>query len=140
MLSGDVKEDVVGALEQSASKNPNWLIIATSSEGTARDGVGDTIKMELMDILEGRYFNPHVSIWYYRLDDVKEVAYPEMWLKANPNIGATVSYETYQQEVDRAEMQPATKSNNLSKRFGVPIDGHTYFFVYDATLPHRPQD
>lgn len=139
-LSGDVKEDVVGALEQSASKNPNWLIIATSSEGTARDGVGDTIKMELMDILEGRYFNPHVSIWYYRLDDVKEVAYPEIWLKANPNLGATVSYETYQQEVDRAEMQPATRSDTLAKRFGIPVEGHTYFFVYEETLPHRPQD
>ena len=139
-LSGDVKEDVVGALEQSASKNPNWLIIATSSEGTARDGVGDTIKMELMDILEGRYFNPHVSIWYYRLDDVKEVAYPEMWLKANPNLGSTVSYETYQQEVERAEMQPATRSDTLAKRFGIPVEGHTYFFVYEETMPHRPQD
>lgn len=139
-LSGDVKEDVVGALEQSASKNPNWLIIATSSEGTARDGVGDTIKMELMDILEGRYFNPHVSIWYYRLDDVKEVAYPETWLKANPNLGATVSYETYQQEVERAEMQPATRSDTLAKRFGIPVEGHTYFFVYEETSPHRPQD
>ena len=139
-LSGDVKEDVVGALEQSASKNPNWLIIATSSEGTARDGVGDTIKMELMDILEGRYFNPHVSIWYYRLDDVKEVAYPEMWLKANPNLGSTVSYETYQQEVERAEMQPATRSDTLAKRFGIPVEGHTYFFVYEETRPHRPQD
>ena len=139
-LSGDVKEDVVGALEQSASKNPNWLIIATSSEGTARDGVGDTIKMELMDILEGRYFNPHVSIWYYRLDDVKEVAYPETWLKANPNLGATVSYETYQQEVERAEMQPATRSDTLAKRFGIPVEGHTYFFVYEETRPHRPQD
>lgn len=139
-LSGDVKEDVVGALEQSASKNPNWLIIATSSEGTARDGVGDTIKMELMDILEGRYFNPHVSIWYYRLDDVKEVSYPETWLKANPNLGATVSYETYQQEVERAEMQPATRSDTLAKRFGIPVEGHTYFFVYEETRPHRPQD
>lgn len=139
-LSGDVKEDVVGSLEQSASKNPNWLIIATSSEGTARDGVGDTIKMELMDILEGRYFNPHVSIWYYRLDDVKEVAYPEMWLKANPNLGSTVSYETYQQEVERAEMQPATRSDTLAKRFGIPVEGHTYFFVYEETMPHRPQD
>ena len=139
-LSGDVKEDVVGALEQSASKNPNWLIIATSSEGTARDGVGDTIKMELMDILEGRYFNPHVSIWHYRLDDVKEVAYPETWLKANPNLGATVSYETYQQEVERAEMQPATRSDTLAKRFGIPVEGHTYFFVYEETRPHRPQD
>ena len=139
-LSGDVKEDVVGALEQSASKNPNWLIIATSSEGTARDGVGDTIKMELMDILEGRYFNPHVSIWYYRLDDVKEVAYPEMWLKANPNLGSTVSYDTYQQEVERAEMQPATRSDTLAKRFGIPVEGHTYFFVYEETMPHRPQD
>ena len=139
-LSGDVKEDVVGALEQSASKNPNWLIIATSSEGTARDGVGDTIKMELMDILENRYFNPHVSIWYYRLDDVKEVANPETWLKANPNLGVTVSYETYQQEVERAEMQPATRSDTLAKRFGIPVEGHTYFFVYEETLPHRPQD
>ena len=139
-LSGDVKEDVVGALEQSASKNPNWLIIATSSEGTARDGVGDTIKMELMDILENRYFNPHVSIWYYRLDDVKEVAYPETWLKANPNLGVTVSYETYQQEVERAEMQPATRSDTLAKRFGIPVEGHTYFFVYEETRPHRYQD
>ena len=139
-LSGDVKEDVVGALEQSASKNPNWLIIATSSEGTARDGVGDTIKMELMDILENRYFNPHVSIWYYRLDDVKEVAYPETWLKANPNLGVTVSYETYQQEVERAEMQPATRSDTLAKRFGIPVEGHTYFFIYEETRPHRPQD
>lgn len=139
-LSGDVKEDVMGALEQSASKNNNWFIIATSSEGTSRDGVGDTIKMELIDILEGRYFNPHVSIWYYRLDDVKEVAYPEMWLKANPNLGVTVSYETYRQEVERAEMQPATRSDTLAKRFGIPVEGHTYFFVYEETLPHRPQD
>lgn len=139
-LSGDIKEDVIGALEQSASKNNNWLIIATSSEGTARDGVGDTIKMELMDILEGRYFNPHVSIWHYRLDDIREVAYPEMWLKANPNLGATVSYETYQQEVERAEMQPATRSDTLAKRFGIPVEGFTRFFLYEETELHKPQD
>lgn len=139
-LSGEVKEDVIGALEQGASKNDNYLIIATSSEGTARDGVGDTIKMELMDILEGRYFNPHVSIWYYKLDDVREVAYPEMWLKANPNLGVTVSYETYQRDVERAENQPAARNDILAKRFGIPVEGHTYFFVYDEIIPHKPQN
>ena len=139
-LSGEVKEDVIGAIEQGASKNDNYLIIATSSEGTARDGVGDTIKMELVDILEGRYFNPHVSIWYYRLDDVREVAYPELWLKANPNLGATVSYETYRNEVERAENQPATRADTLAKRFGIPVEGYTYFFVYEETIPHRPQN
>lgn len=139
-LSGEVKEDVIGALEQGASKNPNYLIWATSSEGTSRDGVGDTIKMELMDILEGRYFNPHVSIWYYRLDDVKEVAYPELWLKSNPNLGITVSYETYQRDVERAEANPASRNDILAKRFGIPVEGYTYFFTYEETLLHRVQD
>lgn len=139
-LSGEVKEDVIGAIQQGASKNDNYLIIATSSEGTARDGVGDTIKMELMDILEGRYFNPHVSIWYYRLDDVREVANPELWMKANPNLGATVTYETYRDEVERAENQPATRSDTLAKRFGIPVEGYTFFFLYEETIPHRPQN
>lgn len=139
-LSGEVKEDVIGAIQQGASKNDNYLIIATSSEGTSRDGVGDTIKMELMDILEGRYFNPHVSIWYYRLDDVREVANPELWMKANPNLGATVTYETYRDEVERAENQPATRSDTLAKRFGIPVEGYTFFFLYEETIPHRPQN
>ena len=139
-LSGEVKEDVIGAIQQGASKNDNYLIIATSSEGTARDGVGDTIKMELMDILEGRYFNPHVSIWYYRLDDVREVANPDLWMKANPNLGATVTYETYRDEVERAESQPATRSDTLAKRFGIPVEGYTLFFLYEETIPHRPQN
>lgn len=139
-LSGEVKEDVIGAIQQGASKNDNYLIIATSSEGTARDGVGDTIKMELMDILEGRYFNPHVSIWYYRLDDVREVANPELWMKANPNLGATVTYETYRDEVERAENQPATRSDTLAKRFGIPVEGYTFFFLYEETIPHRLQN
>ena len=139
-LSGEVKEDVIGAIQQGASKNDNYLIIATSSEGTARDGVGDTIKMELMDILEGRYFNPHVSIWYYRLDDVREVANPDLWMKANPNLGATVTYETYRDEVERAESQPATRSDTLAKRFGIPVEGYTFFFLYEETIPHRPQN
>lgn len=135
-LSGRVKEDVIGALEQGASKVDDYVILATSSEGTARNGVGDTIKMELMDILRGDYINPHVSIWYYRLDDVSEVGQPEMWLKANPNLGATVSYETYQRDVERAESQPATRSDILAKRFGIPVEGFTYFFVYEDTIPH----
>lgn len=139
-LSGDVKEDVITAISQSAAKIDNHLILATSSEGTARDGVGDTIKMELMDILEGRYINPHVSIWYYRLDDVREVADPANWIKANPNLGYTVSYETYQREVERAEMQPATRSDTLAKRFGIPVEGTTYFFTYDEVQPHQPQN
>lgn len=139
-LSGRVKEDVIGALEQGASKIDDYLIIATSSEGTSRNGVGDTIKLELMDILRGEYINPNVSIWYYRLDDVAEVGQPEMWLKANPNLGATVSYDTYQKEVERAESQPATRSDILAKRFGIPVEGFTYFFVYEDTIPHPPQN
>lgn len=139
-LSGRVKEDVIGALEQGASKIDDYFILATSSEGTARDGVGDTIKMELMDILRGEYFNPHVSIWYYRLDEIEEVGMPEMWIKANPNIGATVSYDAYQKDVDRAESQPATRSDILAKRFGIPVEGYTYFFTYEETILHRPQN
>lgn len=136
-LSGDVREDVVGAIEQGASKNDDYLIVATSSEGTVRNGPGDTIKMELMEILKGEYINPHVSIWYYKLDSVDEVADPEMWLKANPNLGKTVSYETYQLDVERAEKAPATRNDILAKRFGIPMEGYTYFFTYEETLPHR---
>lgn len=136
-LSGDVREDVVGAIEQGASKIDDYLIIATSSEGTVRNGSGDTIKMELMDILKGEYINPHVSIWYYKLDDVKEVANPEMWVKANPNLGKTVTYETYQLDVERAEKAPAARNDILAKRFGIPMEGYTYFFTYEETLPHR---
>lgn len=139
-LSGDVREDVVGAIEQGASKVDDYLIIATSSEGTVRNSSGDTIKMELMDILKGNYVNPHVSIWYYRLDDVKEVADPAMWIKANPNLGKTVSYETYQLDVERAEKAPATRNDILAKRFGIPMEGYTYFFTYEETLPHRRRD
>ena len=139
-LSGALKEDVIGAIEQGASKIDDYLIIATSSEGTERNGAGDTIKMELMDILRGDYINLHVSIWYYRLDDIREVGMPEMWLKANPNLGATVTYETYQRDVERAEKQPATRSDILAKRFGIPVEGLTYFFVYDETIPHRSQN
>ena len=139
-LSGALKEDVIGAIEQGASKIDDYLIIATSSEGTERNGAGDTIKMELMDILRGDYINPHVSIWYYRLDEIREVGMPEMWLKANPNLGATVTYETYQRDVERAEKQPATRSDILAKRFRIPVEGLTYFFVYDETIPHRPQN
>lgn len=139
-LSGDIQEDVMGALEQGASKVDDWLIIAMSSEGTVRNGPGDTIKMELMDILKGDYNNPHVSIWWYQLDDVKEVDNPEMWLKANPNLGKTVSYETYQLEKERAEKAPATRNDTLAKRFGIPMEGYTYFFTYEETLPHRHQD
>lgn len=136
-LSGDVREDVVGAIEQGASKVDDYLIVATSSEGTVRNGSGDTIKMELMDILRGEYVNPHVSIWYYKLDDVKEVADPGMWMKANPNLGKTVSYETYQLEVERAENAPAARNDILAKRFGIPMEGYTYFFTYEETLPHK---
>lgn len=140
-LSGDVTEDVVGALEQGAAKgDQDYLIIATSSEGTVRNGSGDTIKMELMEILKGAYDNPHVSIWYYRLDDVKEVANPNMWVKANPNLGKTVSYEAYQLDVERAEKAPATRNDILAKRFGIPMEGYTYFFRYEETEPHRRRD
>lgn len=136
-LSGDIREDVVGAIEQGASKLDNYLIIAVSSEGTVRNGSGDTIKMELMDILKGEYVNPHVSIWWYRLDDIKEVADPSKWLKANPNLGKTVTYETYQLDVERAEKAPAVRNDILAKRFGIPMEGYTYFFTYEETLPHR---
>lgn len=139
-LSGKVREDVIGALEQGASKVDDYLIIATSSEGTARNGVGDSIKMELLDILRGDYFDPHTSIWYYRLDDVKEVGMPEMWLKANPNLGATVSYEAYQKDVDRMEAVPSKRNDILAKRFGIPVEGASYFFSYEATLLHRKQN
>lgn len=139
-LSGDIREDVIGAIEQGASKNDDYLIVAISSEGTVRNGSGDTIKMELMDILKGEYINPHVSIWYYRLDDVEEVKNPYMWVKANPNIGKTVSYETYQLDVERAEKAPATTNDILAKRFGIPSEGFTYYFTYEETLPHRRQD
>lgn len=139
-LSGDIKEDVIGCLEQAGSKQDDYLIIATSSEGTVRNGPGDTIKMELMDILKGKYYNPHVSIWYYRLDDVSEVNNPAMWLKANPNIGQTVSYETYQLEVERAENAPSSRNDILAKRFGIPSEGYTYFFTYEETQPHRRTD
>ena len=139
-LSGDIREDVIGAIEQGASKNDDYLIIATSSEGTVRNGPGDTIKMELMEILKGDYYNPHVSIWWYKLDSVDEVADPEMWLKANPNIGKTVTYETYQLDVERAEKAPAARNDILAKRFGIPMEGYTYFFTYEETLPHRKKD
>lgn len=134
-LSGDVREDVVGAIEQGASKVDDYLIIAISSEGTVRNGSGDTIKMELMDILKGDYYNPHVSIWHYRLDSIDEVADPNMWIKANPNIGITVSYETYQLDVERAEKAPATRNDILAKRFGIPMEGYTYYFTYEETIP-----
>ena len=136
-LSGDIREDVLGALEQGASKLEDYLIIATSSEGTVRNGPGDTIKMELMDILKGDFYAPHVSIWYYRLDDPKEVANPKLWVKANPNIGATVSMDAYQRDVERAEKEPAVRNEILAKRFGIPSEGYTYFFTYEETLPHR---
>ena len=139
-LSGDIREDVIGAIEQGASKNDDYLIVAISSEGTVRNGSGDTIKMELMDILKGDYINPHVSIWYYKLDSIDEVANPEMWLKANPNLGKTVSYETYQLDVDRAEKAPAARNDILAKRFGIPMEGYTYYFTYEETLPHRKRD
>lgn len=139
-LSGDVREDVIGAIEQGASKIDDYLIVATSSEGTVRNGSGDTVKMELMDILKGDYINPHVSIWYYKLDSVDEVSKPEMWVKANPNLGKTVSYETYQLDVERAEKAPATRNDILAKRFGIPMEGYTYYFTYEETLPHRKRD
>lgn len=139
-LSGDVREDVVGAVEQGASKNDDYLIVATSSEGTVRNGSGDTIKMELSKILRGEYKNPRVSIWWYKLDSLDEVAKPEVWLKANPNLDKTVSYETYQQDVDRAEQSPAAKNDILAKRFGIPLEGYTYYFTYEETIPHRRRD
>lgn len=139
-LSGDVREDVIGALEQGASKMDDYLIVAMSSEGTVRNGSGDTIKMELMKILKGEYVNQHVSIWYYRLDKIEEVADPNMWVKAQPNIGLTVSYETYQLDVDRAEKAPAARNDILAKRFGIPMEGYTYFFRYEETLPHPTRD
>lgn len=139
-LSGDIREDVVGAIEQGASKLDNYLIVAMSSEGTIRNSSGDTIKMELSDILKGDYINPHVSIWYYKLDDINEVNNPKMWLKANPNLGKTVSYETYQLDVERAEKVPSTRNDILAKRFGIPMEGYTYFFTYEETLPHRHRD
>ena len=139
-LSGDIREDVIGAVEQGASKLDDYLIVATSSEGTVRNGSGDTIKMELMEILKGEYINPHVSIWYYRLDNIEEVNNPRTWVKANPNLGKTVTYETYQLDVERAEKAPATRNDILAKRFGIPMEGYTYFFTYDETLPHRKRD
>lgn len=139
-LSGDIREDVIGAIEQGASKVNDYLIVAISSEGTVRNGAGDTIKMELMDILKGDYINPHVSIWWYKLDSIDEVADPDKWLKANPNLGKTVSYETYQLDVERAEKAPAARNDILAKRFGLPMEGYTYYFTYEETLPHRHRD
>lgn len=139
-LSGNIREDVVGAVEQGASKLDDYLIIATSSEGTVRNGPGDSIKMELMSILKGEYYNPHVSIWWYCLDSVEEVANPNMWLKANPNLGKTVIYEVYQLDVERAEKNPAARNDILAKRFGIPMEGYTYFFTYEETLPHKHRD
>ncbi|ADD81014.1 terminase large subunit [Rhodococcus phage ReqiPoco6] len=138
-LSGDIREDVIGAIEQGASKLDDYLIVAVSSEGTVRNGSGDTIKMELADILKGEYSAPHVSIWHYKLDNLEEVARPEMWLKANPNLGKTVTYETYQLDVERAEKAPASRNDILAKRFGIPMEGYTYFFTYEETIPHRRQ-
>lgn len=139
-LSGDIREDVIGAIEQGASKLDDWLIVATSSEGTVRNGVGDEIKMELMEMLKGDYINPHVSIWYYRLDSIDEVEDPEMWIKAQPNIGKTVTYETYQLDKERAENSPASRNDILAKRFDIPMEGYTYFFTYSETLPHRHRE
>lgn len=139
-LSGDIREDVVGAIEQGASKLDDYVIVAISSEGTVRNSSGDTIKMELMNVLRGEYVNPFVSIWYYRLDSVDEVANPAMWIKANPNLGKTVMYEAYQRDVERAENAPATRNDILAKRFGIPMEGYTYFFTYEETLPHRRRD
>lgn len=139
-LSGDIREDVIGAIEQGAAKLDDYIIIATSSEGTVRNSSGDEIKMELMSILKGEYPNPHVSIFWYKLDDIKEVADPSMWIKAQPNIGKTVSYETYQLDVERAEKAPAARNDILAKRFGLPLEGYTYFFAYEDTLPHNPRD
>jgi len=139
-LSGDIREDPIGCIEQGASKNDDYLIVATSSEGTVRNGSGDTIKMELMEILKGNYFNPHVSIWYYKLDSIDEVADPDMWIKANPNLGKTVTYETYQLDVERAEKAPANRNDILAKRFGIPMEGYTYFFTYEETQAHKKRD
>jgi phage terminase large subunit-like protein len=139
-LSGDIREDVVGAIEQGASKLDDYLIVAISSEGTIRNGSGDSIKLELADILKGEYIAPHVSIWHYKLDEIEEVSKPEMWLKANPNLGKTVTYETYQLDVERAEKAPASRNDILAKRFGIPMEGYTYFFTYDETLPHRHRE
>lgn len=139
-LSGDTREDVIGAIEQGASKLDDYLIVATSSEGTVRNGPGDDIKVELMKILKGEYVNPHVSIFYYKLDDVKEVSDPSKWIKANPNLGKTVTYETYQLDVERAEQAPAARNDILAKRFGIPMEGYTYFFTYEQTIPHRRRD
>lgn len=139
-LSGDVREDPIGAIEQGASKNDDYIIVATSSEGTVRNGCGDTIKMELMKILKGEYINDHVSIWWYKLDDIKEVADPSMWVKANPNLGITVQYDVYQQDVEKAEANPSVRNDILAKRFGLPMEGYTYFFTYEETLPHRRRD
>lgn len=139
-LSCDIREDPIAAIEQGAAKVDDYLIIAVSSEGTIRNGIGDTIKMELMSILKGDYINPHVSIWYYKLDSIDEVNRPEMWLKANPNLGKTVTYETYQLDVERAEKAPATRNEILAKRFGIPLEGYTYFFPYEETLPHPHRD
>lgn len=139
-LSGDIKEDVIGAIEQGASKIDDWLIVAISSEGTVRNGAGDTIKMELMDILKGDYIAPHVSIWYYRLDNVDEVNNPDLWLKANPNLDKTVSYETYQLDVERAENAPAARNDILAKRFGIPMEGYTYYFTYEETICHKHKE
>ena len=139
-LSGDVREDVMGAIEQGASKVDDYLIVSMSSEGTVRNGSGDTVKMELYSILKGEYYNPHVSIFYYKLDSIDEVSNPNMWIKANPNLGKTVSYETYQLDVERAEKAPATRNDILAKRFGIPMEGYTYFFTYEETLPHNKQD
>lgn len=139
-LSCDIREDVVGAIEQGASKVDDYLILAVSSEGTIRNGSGDTIKMELADILKGEYKNPHVSIWYYKLDTIDEISEPDKWVKANPNIGKTVSYETYQLDVERAERVPAARNDILAKRFGIPMEGFTYYFTYEETLPHRKKN
>lgn len=139
-LSGDIREDVIGAIEQGASKLDDYIIIATSSEGNVRNGAGDDIKMELSKILKGEYYNPHVSIWWYKLDDIKEVSNPDMWIKANPNLGKTVTYEVYQLDVERAEQSPAARNDILAKRFGIPMEGFTYFFTYEETLPHPKQD
>jgi phage terminase large subunit-like protein len=139
-LSGDIREDVVGAIEQGASKMEDYLIVAISSEGTVRNGSGDTIKMELASILRGDYLAPHVSIWHYKLDDIEEVSNPEMWLKANPNLGKTVTYDVYHLDVERAEKAPAARNDILAKRFGIPMEGYTYFFTYEETLPHRTRE
>ena len=139
-LSGDIREDVIGALEQGASKLDDYVIVAASSEGTVRNGAGDNIKMELLDILREKYVNPHVSIWLYKLDSIDEVGDPNMWLKANPNLGKTVTYETYQLDVQRAEKAPAARNDILAKRFGLPMEGYTYFFAYEETIPHQKRD